>query len=378
MTALHDKFGQPHQLALRKIASVLEAADIRRGDGAAFEKFALQVQSLVGMLSTLGPEGETELRCGLHVARLLNKLPPEMRSDFRRTMLRGPGATYTLSEFSEWLKQESWCHDFDMQSPSKDLKQRPPPKMGRSATVLHGAEGGDQYEATAPREKARSRVYCPFCENSEHFLNQCSDLKKLTKDQITDWIRTKRRCWRCGRSHQAAQCDLKKPCGLCKGKHLEVLHEVNVRTLKDPVRDESCPTDATTEVLYLDKPVDCKRVLLKVVRVILHHGDRSLDTYALLDDGSERTMLLPAAIEKLGLHGTPEALALRTIRQDVQTLKGSSVSLSISPASKPKQRFLIKGAFTSGRLGLAEQSYPVSSLKKKCGHLAKLPIQPFE
>ena len=67
--------------------------------------------------------------------------------------------------------------------------------------------------------------------------------------------------------------------------------------------------NSTAEVLYLDKPVDCKQVLLKVVRVILRHGDRSLDTYALLDDGSERTMLLPAAMERLGLNGTPEDLS---------------------------------------------------------------------
>lgn len=36
MRALYDRFGQPHQLALKKIASVLEAPEIRRGDSAAF------------------------------------------------------------------------------------------------------------------------------------------------------------------------------------------------------------------------------------------------------------------------------------------------------------------------------------------------------
>lgn len=43
MTALHDKFGQPHQLALKKIASVLEAPEVKRGDIAAFKKFSLQI-----------------------------------------------------------------------------------------------------------------------------------------------------------------------------------------------------------------------------------------------------------------------------------------------------------------------------------------------
>lgn len=80
---LHDKFGQPHQLALKKIASILEAPEIRHGDSAAFQRFSLQIQSPVGLLKTLGPEGEIELKCGCHVASLLSKLLMEQRADFR-------------------------------------------------------------------------------------------------------------------------------------------------------------------------------------------------------------------------------------------------------------------------------------------------------
>ncbi|KAJ8414084.1 hypothetical protein AAFF_G00066820 [Aldrovandia affinis] len=106
-------------------------------------------------------------------------------------------------------------------------------------------------------------------------------------------------------------------CGLSQGKHLQVLHEINARTTKKAHKEESCLESTATEVLYLDRLTDCC-VLLKVVRVLLH-GDSTLDTYAILDDGSERTMLLPAATWKLGLQGTPEDLALRNIRQGIQT-----------------------------------------------------------
>ncbi len=65
MAALNEKFEQPHHI--KRIAVVMDSPEIRRGDTAAFERFALQVQSLVGMLKTLGPDGEVELRCGSHV-----------------------------------------------------------------------------------------------------------------------------------------------------------------------------------------------------------------------------------------------------------------------------------------------------------------------
>lgn len=74
MMTLNEKFGQPHQLALKRIAMVMDSPDIRCGDVAAFDKFSLQIQSLVGMLKTFGPDGEIELQCGSHVACLLSKL----------------------------------------------------------------------------------------------------------------------------------------------------------------------------------------------------------------------------------------------------------------------------------------------------------------
>lgn len=82
MSALNEKFGQPHQTTLRKIASALDSPDVCRGDTAAFERFALHGQSLVGLLKKLGTEGDVELHCGSHVVRLLSKLPPEQRADF--------------------------------------------------------------------------------------------------------------------------------------------------------------------------------------------------------------------------------------------------------------------------------------------------------
>ncbi|XP_067303718.1 uncharacterized protein [Pseudorasbora parva] len=389
MAALTEKFGQPHHIALQRIAAVMDSPEVRRGDVTAFERFSLHVQSLVGMLQTLGPDGEVELRCGSHVARLLTKLPVDMRANFRRQMFHRPGHTHTLLDLAEWLRYESWCQGYDTSSDLRTQglsgyrveKRRNKP----AAMVLHGAESYTPNQATtregqstsAGRWKGKSKPYCPYCECTEHFLNRCSAIQKLTREQVIEWIRDKRRCWRCGRAHQAAQCDLKKPCDVCQGKHLRVLHDANARPQAEQPKAESCLVSTRTEVLYLDRPSAHSRVMLKVVRVLLRNRDRTLDTYAVLDDGSERTMLLPEAVDKLGLHKRPEDLALRTIRQEVQTLKGSAVSFSISSPSNPKRKFRIEGAFTSQRLDLADHSYPIASLKRKYKHLADLPLEPF-
>ncbi|XP_073782539.1 uncharacterized protein [Danio rerio] len=386
MNALTEKFGQPHHIALRRIAALMESPEIKRGDLMAFERFSLHVQSLVGMLQTLGPDGDVELSCGSHVARLLTKLPIEMRANFRRSRFHHPRHTPTLLDLAEWLRYESWCQGYDTTPEPRTSRVtglRADKRFNKPvATVLHGSESSTsnraQSESQSPsssKQKSHIKPYCPYCNNTEHFLNKCQAIQKLTREQIVEWIKSHKRCWRCGRAHQASQCDLKRLCDICQKRHLRVLHDANTRP--EESKAESCLVNTSLDVLYLDKPSSHARVLLKVVRVTLQNGDKTLDTYAILDDGSERTMLLPEAVNQLNLDKRPETLALRTIRQEVQTLNGASVSFKISSTSKPKKTFQIKNAFTSKRLGLADHSYPVASLKKRYKHLADLPLESF-
>lgn len=84
MASLTKHYGQPHQLSLQRIAELMEEPAIRAGDTVAFRRFALRVRALVGMLEQLGEDGLIELKCGSHVARLMKKLPQDLRATFRR------------------------------------------------------------------------------------------------------------------------------------------------------------------------------------------------------------------------------------------------------------------------------------------------------
>lgn len=111
-----------------------------------------------------------------------------------------------------------------------------------------------------------------------------------------------------------------------------------------------------------------------MVKVLMHNAEYSLEAYALLDDGSARTILLSSAVQYLQLPKEPETLSLRTVRHEVIHLKGASVSFEISPADNPRHRYKIDHAFTADDLGLSEHSYPVKVLMKKYRHLQGLPI----
>ncbi len=90
---------------------------------------------------------------------------------------------------------------------------------------------------------------------------------------------------------------------------------------------------------------------------------KTLNTFAVLDDGSEKTVILEAAEKHLGLKGTDEVLTLRTVRQDIVQLQGTAVTFEVSVLSNPKVKLQIVHAFSASELNLAQQSCPAAPLK---------------
>ncbi|KAL3976382.1 hypothetical protein ACER0C_022268 [Sarotherodon galilaeus] len=332
--ALDERYGQPRQLALKELRNILELPPIRAGDGRTLDNFALRVQALVGLLSTIGDQGRTELNCGSHVDRLLEKLPAEHSSRFKRHIYREQGdMMYDLSLFMSWLQMECKCQPRKDSSPVSSFNQPRPARKYTSplTTILHGTNPSDPVQATQPIIMTKAR--CAYCCSPEHHISKCPEFIQKTKDEKINWIKRNKRCWRCARTHQAAKCDLRKDCATCMGRHLQILCEVNQRP-----RTEVNPVVRT---LYFDKPSDCPSVLLKVVKVLLRNGKRTLETYAVLDDGSQRTMLLTSAAQHLYLTGKAEKLSLRTVHQEVETIQGSSESFKISPIAHPEKTYSI-------------------------------------
>ena len=104
-------------------------------------------------------------------------------------------------------------------------------------------------------------------------------------------------------------------------KSISVLHDLIPKAQKE----QSMLMVGAAKEPYLDQQNRSLRVMLKVVKVTLQSEGRSMDTFTVLDDGSERTIILPTAACHLNLEGTAETLNLRM----VQWLKDDSYWLLI-------------------------------------------------
>lgn len=131
-------------------------------------------------------------------------------------------------------------------------------------------------------------------------------------------------CRKCGRNHTEDQCTVKHPCKTCKETQLTVLHKYIQETKRKVYRVSLFPTK-----VCLDRPNRSQRIMVKVVKVLLHNGHRWMETYAVLDDGSERSIVLPQVVQQLNLVCHLETLLLQTVHQSVKQLNGASVSLEV-------------------------------------------------
>lgn len=211
---------------------------------------------------------------------------------------------------------------------------------------------------TSSSGKNPSKVHCIFCDSTEHYISHCPSIKVQSAAELDRWITEGKRCWKCARAHAPESCNLKKPCSDCDDIHLQALHGVAQR------RSTQTQTKPSESRVYLTPSVTTSKVLLKVVPVLLHDNSNSLETFAVLDDGEQRTTILPAAVQQLHLIGESEALALHTVRTDVTHLQGSKVNFEIFPKGSPQKPFKVQGSFTASGLDLVEQTYPVQMLQR--------------
>ena len=241
-----------------------------------------------------------------------------------------------------------------------------------------------QGKGTTISGKPKFQPFCPYCNNKEHFLGTCPKVREFTTSQLRTWLERNDRCYRCARCHKPDKCTLKKPCNICKELHLTILHNIAHQVSTGPPTSEKSASGDTinllvraprpVDTLYVDQPNRSPRVMLKVVPVLLINGRQRLWTYAILDDGSERTIIQTSAVSQLQLKGSEEILNLRTVRHEVIPISGETISCSISPVGQKGIKFPIA---TAPVLDLAEHSCPASDLKREYSHLRGLPLPDF-
>ena len=106
-------------------------------------------------------------------------------------------------------------------------------------------------------------------------------------------------------------------------------------------------------------PRESRQVLLPVVPVRIRAGGRSLETFALLDSGSEGTLLLREAADALGLKGHRQKVRFGTFHGEDPMVETRQVNFSIASLINSKE-FSVSDAYVVPTLNVRRHRVALS------------------
>jgi len=152
-------------------------------------------------------------------------------------------------------------------------------------------------------------------------VEDCPDFKGLNVNQRAQRAKENRLCFRClsSNEHQAKQCSERRSCGVdnCPKQHQPLIHG-------------AAPVSAAAAVVRCISPT----VLLQIVPLVVQTPKGSnMRTYALLDSGSQASLILERFAEELGLDGPRDVLTLFTINSKRECKPSRKVSFAVKATS---------------------------------------------
>ncbi|XP_071944673.1 uncharacterized protein [Antedon mediterranea] len=366
---LKEKFGDPNIITKAWTDKILKRETVTLdtlGD------FADDLGNCYGTLEALGKLSELDTMEGL--SKVVQILPTFLRNKWKDVnfKLKENHTTATLKHLLEFVqkardKEEDpvFGRVLTAKKPEKDKpNQRDHQRNHRPPTTMTLTDTKDS--------KKLPRMFCPYCNGNEHFLGGCKSFRELSKSQMKDWITNNNRCKHCARKHVTTECTLRKGCKMCSELHLTVLHD----TLS-PASQQSTPSNpaaATNQLYSLCQQYKPRDVFLKIVPVTLYSPTSQVDTYAVLDGGSMRTMLLTDGMNKLHIQGHEDSIVLKTVEHGTTTVPGRSVNVQISARGETHNRYNLDDAFSSTLLTLGTYSYPTREIKENYNYLKDVPL----
>ncbi|XP_034951554.1 uncharacterized protein [Chelonus insularis] len=152
---------------------------------------------------------------------------------------------------------------------------------------------------------------CPCC-SKPHPLTKCSQYASKTIKQRQEFIKSKKLCYNCLKYHFRSNCNSSHRCLKCGRKHHTSLHQFqdfnssNKQVQSSTLVNQSNSThteEPSKQVNHLHKPLQVQAIVfLATAQVkILHENGTSLEVRALIDPGSEISLISEYVVQQLKL-----------------------------------------------------------------------------
>ena len=275
------------------------------------------------------------------VTSLCTKLPIHLQSDWGE-LAYGLSRFPTLQDFDKWIDTvvgtEELCGiKLSTSTPtSSGLKSSQPQyNTNRQANTANQSAGSSNYGGRGPTVLTQSllnntEIECSACkEKGKHRLENCNVFARMLVNARAALCATANHCFRCLiRGHYSSKCRRQNAsCTECNGPHHTLLHGAE-RQFPVPQADQG----NNPIILLVRAPrTNIRPVLLAIVNVIIEANGFSCTSFAVLDPGSEATLITRPLAYILQLRGPCMSVRFGSFNNSVQ-IETQKVSFQLKSA----------------------------------------------
>ena len=266
------------------------------------------------------------------MSQLLSKLDPRDNTNFGREMQRA-GKEENVSNLVTWLHQEATLRSRGKQgNENADEKDR----THRGPTFRRSENHAANNDRT-PEQEA-----CPLGCTSKHQLAACPLYQSSTVNQRWDVVKQSKRCRKCLRPHDTNEC--KKPdgttCDKCKKNHHRSLHNETINSNLSPnavpFRMQDVPAEGNTNCAA-DQRKDFKLItgLCPVQKVkVMDSCGTLVEILAMINSGSNTSLLSKNAAERLGIAGTATQLTMNLAGGEKRSETSEIIEITVASTTE--------------------------------------------
>lgn len=288
MYELQERYGNPALVIDGFIRKIRDWPKLQRVQD--IPQYFTRVSQLYQMFKTMGYEADLQAK-GL-LCDLTSKIPDNMQESWGRFIVTKGKGNPTVELFYLWLKDREQALRFTtLSAPSSSTHAYPPQNQKFKPKV----------NAMTATEVVRK--YCVFCEGEGHWINDCAKLlAKAPVDRLA-WYKSTGRCFICAkRTHRSTGCFVKVRCNICSRSHATILHDAFEISNPSPSYNKVYK-DTTVGVGIMNHRAS-SQVFLQTLPIKIHTpGGRIVETYGILDSGSQATLIQEGFAKDIGLNG---------------------------------------------------------------------------
>ncbi|UYV75259.1 hypothetical protein LAZ67_12003126 [Cordylochernes scorpioides] len=197
---------------------------------------------------------------------------------------------------------------------------------------------------------------CILCKSKHHPLYMCNLFCKMPLKEKLNVVKSHKLCFNCLRKgHFSWNCRLNQRCKVCKGKHHTMIHYDKPSTEGASAQVENTTPKEHESAINLTntQQANCNdsHVLLATARIKIKNGLGKLCTCrALLDSGSQVTMITKGCCERLGLVQRKSDRMIIGVGNTPVQHSSSTVSVTFCPLNNSEEfsvEAVVTGVLTS-------------------------------